>query len=821
MTNFSRSLRRRAEKKSVSDLPLSLLFFCFVGRCVFFGSKLLKPSTYMRSPIVLIERKMLPMADRSWVVYTVPHAAPTSDWGRARHMQDTAALAFHAALHAAVAVYHVTQHSFVNRQLSRAVVDLNRPEGTESGFVPEYRNFLQKHHRQVGLVIDVHSFPLTRPPTFGVDADVVVLEHPTSQALSRSLHSHLSRAGVSSAIVQGADCAELLENEAKECNALQAYAGAEMQLPALLLEFSERAMTSDERRRIVDPIAAFIAGRVPASTVTTTSVFREAVQAIQAVSDLDQLKHETDPEQRLRIIVDLLRGHSNTPRSVNAPTGGGGGGGKRQKTMEMEAVTRTLLEDLRAFVGPPELIQQILVLLLPRERELLATATKAMARAVELFYATHSTGGAWTLFVEAFMSNDEEEVDEDEEDENEEERWAQFLNSWSRALDIRLQRGHGVDYRRRRPSAPRYKLEQAHGSLHMIARDLVHRAGFVAGLFTGTYPGVLHQLLFFHDAIAQDFFGLQILREGDRLWFHEHVAKYRSLIYLYKTNVVRLLWPVLQRMVVAVDQQRWTDDEKDDQEFMLRFLAVFPPELPTDAFGEPLVASFPDSTLSTFVPEEMGMLLVRRGVQRWIDEHDVTIPLWTGSEPEPGPPRMVDLYHFRDFLDTTPELLVWMLEWRELKPPIFEMLPHTSGTWKPVSIFHCFFQRGTMHPGYWRRTPGALIEAEAMPTEEQNSMRVVLQSLTELLSILQDMGILERVHFELTGDIKMFLTGSAFQHHPFNITPYVRGLNKDGSRLESIGFVWRRRKADNDWFVEQLWNLNITTNVPAVHARFT
>ena len=558
------------------------------------------------------------------------------------------------------------------------------------------------------------------------------------------------------------------------------------------------------------------------STVATTSAPREAVQATLPVSDLDQLEHETDPEQRLRIIVDLLRGHSNTPRHVNAPTGGGG---KRQKTME--AVTRTLLEELRTFAGPPDVIKQILPRLLPRERELLAKASKAMERAVERFYATYSTGGAWKLFVEAFMSNDQvEDVDEEEPedwdevvDEDEEERWASFLFYWSQALKIRLQRARGADYLRLRPTAPRYKVHQAHASLHMIARDLVRRAGFVAGLFTGTYPGVLHQLVFFHDAIAQDFFGLEIIE--DSLWFHEHVAKYRSLIYLYKTNVVRLLWPVLQRMVVAVDQQRWTDDEKDDQEFMLRFLAVFPPELPTDAFGEPLVASFPDSTLSTFVPEEMGMLLVRRGVQRWIDEHDVTIPLWTGSEPEPGPPRMVDLYHFRDFLDTTPELLVWMLEWRELKPPIFEMLPHTSGTWKPVSIFHCFFQRGTMHPGYWRRTPGALIEAEAMPTEEQNSMRVVLQSLTELLSILQDMGILERVHFELTGDIKMFLTGSAFQHHPFNITPYVRGLNKDGSRLESIGFVWRRRKADNDWFVEQLWNLNITTNVPAVHARFT
>ena len=84
-------------------------------------------------------------------------------------------------------------------------------------------------------------------------------------------------------------------------------------------------------------------------------------------AELEQLKREADPQKRLKTIIDLLRKHHpTTARYATVPSP------KKQKTEELED---TLVDVLKAFRGPPELIVAILELLSPKELAIFAQAS--------------------------------------------------------------------------------------------------------------------------------------------------------------------------------------------------------------------------------------------------------------------------------------------------------------------------------------------------------------------------------------------------------------------------------------------------------------
>ncbi len=516
-------------------------------------------------------------------------------------------------------------------------------------------------------------------------------------------------------------------------------------------------------------------------------------------TDLEQLKTETDPQKRLKIIADLLRKYQSvtSPYYATHPTGSH----KKQKTEELEDEVR---KELQTFEGPLELVVQIVKLLAPKELEMFAQVSKNALGAVLTFYAMLTTEELFKLLAEVFLSPGDPRL-----------FWHALRQRWYESL-VALVPTPVTTKRKLSFFPPTYGDSrgpiQLHITLDAISAQLIRTEGFVNSLFTDESPGVIHKLLFFHECIATDFFNYRKGSVIDRKVFDEHVKDRIEVVRLYKTAVIKLLCGVLKRMMVAANQRIWTRDANDDLEFLLRFLALFPPELPTDddtimidvdtiSTGS-IREGWAESTLWASRPEEMMISIVKVPVARMAVGPPK--PFWS-------PTQLGDISSIRTYKAS--------FEWS--KPTIFEMIqlknqPTTAqNPWKPVSIFHCLFQRGSMHPGSWRRTPKEVLLPDlhsslAYIYEPKEAMRAVLRQLLEMLEILKELRCLEQLEFRSNGEILMHFIGSEFAGRPFNITPYTRaaGITAKGSLDPS--FLWHRQEADNDWFVREVRLLGIS-----------
>ena len=528
--------------------------------------------------------------------------------------------------------------------------------------------------------------------------------------------------------------------------------------------------------------------------------------------DLEQLKTETDPQKRLQIIIDLLRKQEPTAYSyANHPTGGP----KRQKLEELED---EVTKELRTFQGPPEILVQIVKHLSLEELEVFAQASSNTLKTVLSVYANMKTEDLFKLFIEVFFlpqANEEQwRSNQQWQGEKKPRFWKQFKQRWYESLYHLLQTREAVllqnDF-----FPPTYGNPQLHRTLDGISGELIRKKGFVKSLFTDETPGIIHNLMFFHECIATDFFGYRRDSVIDRKVFEHHVTQRMEVVRLYKTIVIKLLYEVLERMILAKDQEFWTAGEDDaDLEFMLRFLALFPPELPIPGANSAnrIMRILDSSTLWSLIPEEMMVSIVKppksvRG-SHW----------WPASATGSSDMRTHELRFTEDSFHS----------WNNFKPSIFEMIrpgeqiphdlsrpgrrPDTLNRWKPVSIFHCLFQRGSMHPGSWRRTPKEVfLGVEQFIYGPKEAMRAVLQQLLQMLEILKTLKLISRLNFEFNGEILMFLNGSAFVDHPFNITPYTRTAGIDGKEMMDPSFVWHRHDVDNDWFIREVRLLDIET----------